>query len=156
MSSIWTTPVCIMSECLQEWLGWITTQSLYSFIEWCHTRNTWRRLMSNITTGRMSKLVQLVAGYCCPVWSWSSYSSFINSELNNVMRLIIGYVQPIWVPCLSVLANIMLPGLHCKTTANLLPSTVKDQLPFMCWYIWSSLLGGERTRRWHLLSASSW
>lgn len=53
------------------------------------------------------------AEYCCPIWSRSSYTKNIDTQLNSAMRLISRTLWPTPLPWLPVLANIPL-----KATAD--------------------------------------
>jgi len=64
-----------------------------------------------------------IAVYCCPVWSWSSYTRSVDSALSGIMRVITDCATQ----RLPMLTNIAPLGLRCKATANDMPTNIAIQ-----------------------------
>ena len=59
-----------------------------------------------------------VAEYCCPVWTRSSHTNLIDTQLHSAMCLISGYLQPTQLSWLPVLSNVAPPSLCSKAASD--------------------------------------
>jgi len=59
----------------------------------------------------------LLSEYCCPLWTRSSYTSLIDTQLHSSMRLISGCLHSTPVSWLLVLSNVSSPSL-CRKAAS--------------------------------------
>ena len=60
----------------------------------------------------------LLSEYCCPLWTRSSYTSLIDTQLHSSMRLISGCLHSTPVSWLLILSNVSSPSLCSKAASD--------------------------------------
>ena len=79
------------------------------------TRNNLLSKLAGSSWGAQASTLRtsaLAICYCAPVWSRSSHTNLIDSQLNETMRIITGTLRPTPLPWLPVLSHIAPPHLH--------------------------------------------
>ena len=79
-----------------------------------------------------------VAECCCPMWSRSSYTNLIDTQLHSSMRLISGCLQPTQLLWLPVLSNVAPPSLRCKAATDNMLQITEAPSACACWCLWAS------------------
>ena len=75
----------------------------------------WGASFSTLRTSALA-LAYSAAEYCAPVWSRSSHTHHVDTQLNSTMRIITGTIRSTPLPWLPVLSNIVPP--HIRRTAS--------------------------------------
>ena len=78
---------------------------------------SWGASASTLCTSALA-LCYSVAEYCCPVWTRSSHTNLIDTQLHSAMCLISGYLQPTQLSWLPVLSNVAPPSLCSKAASD--------------------------------------
>jgi len=91
--------------------------------------SSWGAQASTLRTSALA-ICYSVAEYCAPVWSRSSHTNLIDSQLNETMRIITGTLRPTPFPWLPVLSHIAPPHLRRReaTTKLLTKIELNDSL----------------------------
>ena len=92
--------------------------------------SSWGARASTLRTSALA-ICYSAAEYCAPVWSRSSHTNLIDSQLNETMRIITGTLRPTPLPWLPVLSHIAPPHLRRQeaTTKLLTKIELNDSLP---------------------------
>ena len=92
--------------------------------------SSWGAQASTLRTSA-SAICYSAAENCAPVWSRSSHTNMIDSQLNETMRITTGTLRPTPLPWLPMLSRIAPPHLRRQeaTTKLLTKIELKDSLP---------------------------
>jgi len=92
--------------------------------------SSWGAQASTLRTSALA-ICYSAAEYCAPVWSRSSHTNLIDSQLNETKQIITGTLQPTPLPWLPVLSHIAPPHLRRQeaTTKLLTKIELNDSLP---------------------------
>jgi len=78
---------------------------------------SWSARASTLCTSTLA-LCYSVAEHYCPMWTRSSYTNLIDTQLRSSVHLISGYLQPTQLSWLPELSNVAPLSLHRKVTSD--------------------------------------